>query len=123
MRRFLSILAMLLGCATAARAQAAGTTIRPGTYDLEITFGGGTLEGTLVLTQTGDSLGAKLMVGGHDSPVHLARRNGASIVLESDPGISIRYQLEFQGDAVKGTFLYDGEPGSVTGKRRGAAGS
>ena len=122
MRRLLSILALLLGCGGAAHAQA-GTTIRPGTYDLEITFGGGTLEGTLVLTQVGDSLGTKLMVGGHDSPVHLARRNGATIVLEGDPGISIRYQLEFRGDEVKGTFVYDGAPGSVAGKRRGSAGS
>ena len=122
MRRLLSILAMLLGCSAVSHAQA-GATIRPGTYDLEITFGGGTLEGTLVVTQAGDSLGTRLMVGGHDSPVHVARRNGATIVLESDPGISIRYQLEFSGDEVKGTFVYDGEPGSVAGKRRGTAGS
>lgn len=122
MRRLLSILTTLLGFATVSHAQAGGT-IRPGTYDLEITFGGGTLEGTLVVSQAGDSLGTKLMVGGHDSPVHLARRNGASIVLESDPGISIRYQLEFKGDEVKGTFVYDGQPGTVVGKRRGAAGS
>lgn len=122
MRRLLSILTTLLGFATVSHAQA-GSPIRPGTYDLEITFGGGTLEGTLVVSQAGDSLGTKLMVGGHDSPVHLARRNGASIVLESDPGISIRYQLEFKGDEVKGTFVYDGQPGTVVGKRRGAAGS
>jgi hypothetical protein len=122
MRRILSIVALLLGCGTLSHAQAS-PSIRPGTYDLEITFGGGTLEGTLVVTQVGDSLGTKLMVGGHDSPVHLARRNGANIVLESDPGISIRYRLEFSGDEVQGTFVYDGEPGSVAGKRRGSAGS
>ena len=122
MRRLLSLFAMLLGFVTISHAQA-GTTIRPGTYDLEITFGGGILEGTLVVTQVGDSLGTRLMVGGHDSPVHLARRNGLNIVLESDPGISIRYQLEFRGDEVKGTFVYDGESGSVAGKRRGSPGS
>jgi hypothetical protein len=122
MRRFLSILTTLLGFATVSHAQA-GTIIRPGTYDLQITFGGGTLDGTLVLSQVGDSLGTTLMVGGHDSPVHLARRNGASIVLESDPGISIRYQLEFKGDEVKGTFVYEGQSGSVLGKRRGSPGS
>ena len=122
MRRLLCILTTLFGFATVSPAQT-GTTIRPGTYDLEITFGGGTLEGTLVVSQAGDSLGTKLMVGGHDSPVHLARRNGASIVLESGPGISIRYQLEFKGDEVKGTFVYDGQAGAVLGKRRGSPGS
>ena len=121
MRRLLSLLALLLGGATVSHAQA--TTIRPGTYDLQVTFGGGVLEGTLIVSQAGDSLATKLMVGGHDSPVHLARRNGASIVLESGPGMDIRYQLEFRGDEVKGTFLYDGQPGSVQGKRRESPGS
>jgi hypothetical protein len=120
MRRFLSLLALLAGVTTASQAQSGA--IRPGTYDLAITFGGGTLEGTLVITQSGDSLGTRLMVGDHDSPVHLAQRNGATIVLESGPGISIRYQLEFRGDEVKGTFVYDGATGSVAGTRRVAAG-
>ena len=122
MRRMLSLLAMLIGFATVSSHAQAGAAIRPGTYDLEVTFGGGIIEGTLVVTQRGDSLSTRLMVGGHDSPVHLASRNGATMVLESGPGMPLRYQLEFRGDEVKGTFVYDGEPGTVQGKRRGSPG-
>jgi hypothetical protein len=32
--------------------------------------------------------------------------------------MDVSYALEFTGDDIKGTFRYDGEDGSVTGKRR-----
>jgi hypothetical protein len=99
-----------------------GPAIQSGTYDLDIAFGGGLQKGTLVITRVGDNLDAKLTVGDHDSPVRPARRDGARLTLQSGPGIQIRYELEFKGDDVAGTFIYQGESGSVTGKRRRSGG-
>lgn len=92
-------------------------TIKTGTYNLQILYGGGTLDGTLVLTQNGDSLKAKLKLGDHDSPVRAGERKGNKLALESDtPGMAVHYDLEFKGDQVTGSFTFNGEPGTVTGK-------
>jgi hypothetical protein len=125
LRRFVISTAILAGMAGIAGAQAASTTptapstIQTGTYDLEIVFGGGVLEGTLVLTAAGDSLVATLHVSEHQSPVRAGTRQGNKLTLVStSTAMDVGYTLEFTGDEVKGTFRYDGEPGSVTGKRR-----
>jgi hypothetical protein len=95
--------------------------IQSGTYDLEITFGGGVLEGTLEVTTAGDSLAVALQVGGHASPVRLSERKENQLVLEStNPGIEVRYELEFRGETVTGTFIYEGQSGTLTGRRRQA---
>ena len=108
--------------ATAAIAQAPkpSGTVTPGTYDLELAMGGGVLEGTLLLTANGDSLTAKLRVGDHDAPpVRSLTRTGSHLALTlGAPGTNVVYQLDFDGDAVKGSFTFNGDPGFVTGKRR-----
>jgi hypothetical protein len=119
MFRLACILAALAGT-TAVQAQTA--PIRTGTYDLEIAFGGGVLKGALTLSKTADSLAAQLQVGDHESPVHARRPNGNRLVLESNSGVQVRYQLDFNGDDLSGSFTYEGETGSVTGKRRRSAG-
>lgn len=100
------------------RPATATPAIRAGTYDLQITFGGGVLEGTLILGWVRDSVTATLMVGEHESPVHPARQDGSLLVLEGAPGLAIRYQLSFTADSVTGTFTYDGSDGTVAGRRR-----
>ena len=110
---------------TVAAAQAAkpsSATVKPGTYDLELTMGGGVLGGTLLLTATGDSLTAKLRVGDHEAPpVRSLTRTGSHLALTlGAPGTNVVYQLDFDGDAVKGSFTFNGDPGFVTGKRRAA---
>jgi hypothetical protein len=100
-----------------AQQPAAQGAIRTGTYELEIVFGGGTLAGSMELATSGDSLTVKMFVGDHQSPVKIGERKGNKLTLVStSPAMSLRYELEFTGDAVKGTFVYDGAPGSVTGK-------
>jgi hypothetical protein len=96
-------------------------TITPGSYDLEIVFGGGTADGTLVVSLIGDSIAVKLTVAGHESPVKPTKRDGSRLVLESGAGIAIRYELEFKGDLVSGKFVYDGQAGALTGRRRGGS--
>lgn len=110
--------------ATAAAAQGApSATIRNGTYDLEIAFGGGVLQGQLDIAVTGDSTAATLKVGDHPSPVRAAERKANRLVLVStNPGMDVRYELAFQGDAVSGTFTYGGQSGTLTGRRRAATG-
>lgn len=120
MLRVVFTLFALLGGVAVAQAQA--PAIRAGTYDLEVAFGGGVMEGTLVITSVGDSIDARLKVGGHDSPVRPSHREGARLTLEGTAGAKIRYQLDFKGDEVSGSFTYEGDAGSVTGKRRRAAG-
>ena len=93
-------------------------TIRPGTYDLEIVYGGGTLTGTLVLTPVSDSLAAKLNVGDHESPVKRIVRDGSQLTLSGPDGLRLLYVLRFAGDSVSGTFNYSDADGTVTGKRR-----
>ena len=119
MFRLACILAVL---AAATTVQAQTSPIRTGTYDLEIAFGGGVMAGTLVLTRAGDSLGARLNIGDHDSPVHPTRPQGPRLVLEGNPGVQVRYQLDFKGDEVSGSFVYEGQSGTVTGKRRRGTG-
>lgn len=113
LKRF-SLLALLAIPATA-HAQ-----IQAGTYPLEIAFGGGILEGLLVIAMPRpDSMAVTLNVGDHGSPVRIASRQGNKLVLESaTPGMQLRYDLEFRGDSVVGPFTYSGDTGSVRGRRR-----
>ena len=99
----------------------ATSAVRPGTYDLEIAFGGGVIKGTLELTVAGDSLAAKLHVGDHDPPVQSLTQTGSHVVINvGGAGMKIVYDLTFAADAVNGTLTYNGDPGFVTGKRRKA---
>jgi hypothetical protein len=117
-RRLLAVLGFV-AFANVGAAQSWTNDIKPGTYDLEIVFGGGTLEGRLEITAKGDSLVATMHVGDHQSPVRAGERKGTRLALVStSPAMAVKYALEFSGDAVKGTFTYDGADGSVTGKRR-----
>jgi hypothetical protein len=122
MLRTMLLAAMLAVAAQPVRAQPTpSSSIRAGTYDLEIVFGGGTLEGKLEIRTSGDSLVAKMNVGDHESPIRAGERKGNRLALVSaSPGVQLHYDLEFSGDAVKGTFTYDGQSGSVSGKRRPA---
>lgn len=128
LRTSLVLLVALTG-APLALAQSGPPASRPnaaipaGTYDLQITFGGGVLEGSLTLRYTGDSLDVKLLVGDHESPVRPTRRDGARLTLESGPGMAIRYLLTFAGETVTGSFTYDGSEGTVAGRRRRPAGN
>ena len=102
-----------------ASALAAPAAIRAGTYDLEIAFGGGVLEGRLVVELKGDSVGVAVYVGDHQSPVSVTARDGDALTLESPKGeVALRYLLRFDGDAVSGSFTYDGAEGTLVGKRR-----
>jgi hypothetical protein len=95
------------------------TAIRAGTYDLEVAFGGGVMQGTLALTAIGDSLTAKLHVGEHDPAIRSLTRDGSHVVLNaSGEGMSLVYDLKFDGDALSGSFTFNGDQGLVTGKRR-----
>lgn len=129
LRLRLSLFAVLLAVAASPHAgsaqapnasPAAGTSaIHPGTYDLEIAFGGGVIKGTLELTAVGDSLTAKLHVGDHEPSFRSLTRNGSHVVINvGEAGTKIVYDLTFGADAVNGTLTYNGDPGFVTGKRR-----
>jgi opacity protein-like surface antigen len=124
MRQTLRAAAFAVAVATSAAAQDARPATAAsiaGTYDLEIIFGGGAIEGKLQLTAVGDSLTVKLDVGDHQSPVKVGERKGNKLTLVStSPAMSLKYDLEFGPDTVKGTFDYDGNPGTVTGKRKRA---
>lgn len=99
--------------------QAADTVIQAGTYDLAITFNGGLLEATLDLTFLRDSTGVVLKLGDHQSPVKAGARKGNKLALDpSTPGMDVHYDLEFSGTNVKGTFTFQGQQGTLTGKRR-----
>lgn len=114
---FRFVLALALFIPSLATAQ--DRQIRAGTYDLAITFGGGNLEATLEIGYKGDSVTAILKLGDHDSPVKAGKRTGNKLTLEpASPSINVRYQLEFNADDVKGTFVYDGQDGDLKGKRR-----
>jgi hypothetical protein len=108
---------------TSASASKAPTTatsaIRPGTYDLEVAFGGGVMQGTLELTTSGDSLTAKLHVGEHEPPVRSITRKGTHLLVDAGAeGMQLAYDFQFDGDAVSGSFTLNGDAGLVTGKRR-----
>ena len=132
MHRVAIVAAAFALSATAASAQNPGSppatkagatapaTIQAGTYDLELAFGGGIMPGTLVITTVGDSLAAKVNVGDHaPPPVRRITRKGAHLTIDlGDAGVSVLYDLDFNGDAVAGKFTFNGDPGLVSGKRR-----
>jgi hypothetical protein len=94
-------------------------TILPGTYDLDVAFGGGSIQGTLLLAAAGDSLAATLHVGEHTPPVRSLTRKGSRLVLNAGgEGVRLVYDFQFRGDSVSGTFTYNGDEGLVSGKRR-----
>ena len=95
------------------------STIQPGIYDLEIAVGGGILEGTLKIAMVGDSTDAKLAVGEHAPPIQLVTRKGSRLTLSGKgEGVDVVYELQFTGEALLGTFTFNGDSGTVTGKRR-----
>jgi hypothetical protein len=114
--------------ASAASAQSPSTpaatkptgTIQTGTYDIELAIGGGTLPGTLELKPAGDSLSAFIKVGDHNPPpVTRITRNGSQLTIAAGAeGVNVEYRLTFTGDALTGTFTFNGDPGLVSGKRR-----
>jgi hypothetical protein len=113
------LLALTFLAPDAAEAQAQNRPIRAGTYDLAITFGGGKLEATLDIGYKGDSITAVLKLGDHGSPVRAGKQTNTKLTLEPvSPELNIRYELEFTADDVKGSFVYDGQNGELTGKRR-----
>lgn len=123
-----SALALLLTTIVAPNAWsqiAPPASIPSGTYNLEITFGGGVMEGTLVVKTIGDSLAVQLNVGDHVSPVRAGERRSNRLVLEStSAAVPVRYELTFQKDSsVTGSFTYNGDSGSLTGRRRSGTGN
>jgi hypothetical protein len=119
MFRAVLLTVLALAAPTPSFAQAADRPIRASTWDLAITFGGGTIEATLELSYTGDTVTAVLNLGEHHSPVRAGKRTGNKLSLEpTSPAMDVRYELEFNADEVKGTFRYDGQDGELTGKRR-----
>jgi hypothetical protein len=120
-----SIAAALAGPSTPAHsqaqapAQAPERSIRAGTYDLAITYGGGLLDATLIIAYRADTLSAVLKLGDHDSPVRAAKPTGTRLVLEpTSPAMDVRYELDFAGDDVTGRFVFQGAAGTLTGKRK-----
>lgn len=104
---------------TAGPARPASGSIQPGTYDLEITYGGGVMTGTLVVTTVGDRTDAKLLVGDHAPPIKSVTRQGSQLTLAgAGDGVDVRYDLQFEGNALTGKFTFNGEPGTLTGRRR-----
>ncbi|MEO5798356.1 MAG: hypothetical protein ABIZ70_06410 [Gemmatimonadales bacterium] len=100
-------------------APSAAGTVTPGVYPLEISFGGGVLEGLLTVPAPKDSASLKLMVAGHESPIRQTKRQGNRLILDNAaPGDKIHYELEFDGDKVKGSFLFGDGDGTVVGRRR-----
>ncbi|MES2304620.1 MAG: hypothetical protein V4558_03895 [Gemmatimonadota bacterium] len=93
--------------------------VTPGSYTLEIAFGGGILEGLLTVPAAKDSATLVLMVGGHQSPVQQTKRLGNQLVLDSNtPSQKIHYELLFEGETVKGAFTFGENEGTLTGRRR-----
>jgi hypothetical protein len=112
-------LAQSQSAATTKPAATASGEIKPGAYDLEIAFGGGTMPGLLTIKQVNaDSLTATLKVGEHEPPpLRKLVRHGSSLHLEAGgDGMSVIYDLEFTSDAVNGKFTFNGDPGLVSGK-------
>ena len=94
-----------------------GATIQAGTYNIELTFGGGTMPGTLIVTVKGDSTDAKILLGEHAPPIKSVVRKGSQLILSgTGEGIDVRYELQFSGDTVTGKFTFNGDPGGVTGR-------
>lgn len=115
------LLALTFSIPGVARSQAQERPVRAGTYDLAIVFGGGNLEATLEIGYKGDTVTAALKLGDHQSPVRAGKRTGNKLTLEpTSASMDVRYELEFNADDVKGTFVYNGDKGELTGKRRRA---
>ncbi len=115
------VLPFLIAALTAAPALGAQATppIRSGTYDLEITYGGGTMEGSLEIAILHDSTAVTLRIGDHISPVGPTLRKGNRLVLDNTaPGDVIHYDLLFRADSVTGPFTFGENAGSVAGRRR-----
>jgi hypothetical protein len=94
-------------------------SILPGTYNLEIAFGGGTIDGTLVIAMIGDSTDAKLSLGDHSPPISSITRKGSTLLLSGKgDGVDVVYELQFTGETMTGKFVFNGDAGSLTGKRR-----
>ena len=94
-------------------------TVRPGTYDLDLAIGGGTIQGSLALTTSGDRLTGALHVADHDVPVRNLTRSGSRLTFDAGgEGMKVSYDIKFAGDSVSGSFIFNGDPGFVTGKRR-----
>jgi hypothetical protein len=104
----------------ASRSPANAGPIQVGTYDIELAIGGGTIAGTLELKQLGDSLAATIKVGDHNPPpVRSLTRTGSQLdITAGDTGTNVSYRLKFAGDTISGTFVFNGDPGFVAGKRR-----
>ena len=117
---------LLIASAASAQAPSASAaakptgTIQTGTYDIELAIGGGTLPGTLELKPAGDSLSAVIKVGDHNPPpVTRITRTGSQLTIAAGAeGVNVEYRLAFSGDALTGTFTFNGDPGLVSGKRR-----
>lgn len=93
--------------------------VTPGTYILEIAFGGGILEGVLTVPVAKDSASLVMMVGGHQSPVQQTKRQGNLLVLDNKtPDQQFHFELTFDGESVKGAFTFGDGGGTVTGRRR-----
>lgn len=124
MLRAVCVLATFLCATSILQAQASpaarheASAIQAGAYDLSITFGGGVIPGKLTIAYVRDTLTANMIVGEHESPVKPGAQKGNTLVLEgTSPAMKIRYELAFRGDSVSGSFEYDGQTGSVAGRR------
>lgn len=94
-------------------------SVTPGTYELEVAFGGGILEGLLTVPAARDSASLVMMVAGHQSPVQQTKRQGNLLVLDNKtPDQKIHFELTFDGEGVKGSFTFGDGGGTVTGRRR-----
>jgi hypothetical protein len=103
----------------AAQPAASSGSVRPGTYDLDLAIGGGTIQGSLALTASGDSLTGALHVADHDVPVRNLTRTGSRLTFDAGgEGMKVSYDIKFAGDSISGSFIFNGDPGFVTGKRR-----
>ena len=117
---------LLIASAAFAQAPSTSATARPtgtiqtGIYDIELAIGGGTLPGTLELKPAGDSLSAVIKVGDHNPPpvTRIARTGSQLMISAGADGVNVEYRLTFTGDALAGTFTFNGDPGLVSGKRR-----
>ena len=113
------LLALTVSSPDVARSQGQDRPVRTGTYDLTLVFGGGNLPATLDIGYKGDTVTATLKLSEHQSPVRAGKRTGNKLTLEpTSPAMDVRYELEFNADDVKGTFTFNGQDGTLTGKRR-----
>jgi hypothetical protein len=118
---FHSLLLATLLASPATTIPAQQSAPRTGTWDLEITYGGGVLEGRLELSTSGDSLAARLFVGEHSPAISGIKRDGNKLTLTGGgEGMTVVYELIFNGDTLSGTFTFNDAEGTLTGKRRKA---